>query len=161
MGAAPDSSRKSARIWTNLIKYTSMPRFVAHCLLRIRFRLLPLAVLLLWLSACGKMGDPVPANVILPPTVQDLAVEEVAGRSRLTFTLPRQVEWVEIYRQCDTQVATPRFNLIAQVNPDELDEAAAAGRYAWLDLQRTAACRYALKFVDFRGQRSEYSNFAP
>lgn len=117
---------------------------------------------LILIVACGKVGEPLPPQPVSPPTIQDLSVEVAAGRTRLSFTLPRQVEWVEIYRQCDPRLSADRVDLIARVNPEELKETTTPERFSWTDPQRAGAvCRYRLRFVDAGGFRSAYSNLAP
>ncbi len=121
-----------------------------------------LLALALPLPGCGKVDDPLPAQIQLPRTVQDLEVQTAGARNRLLFTVPRRIEWIEIYRQCDPKTAGDRINLLARVDSDELQEADQPGRYAWVDLDRgVGTCRYAVRFVDSTGLRSEFSNFAP
>jgi hypothetical protein len=39
-------------------------------------------------SGCGKKGDPLPPDVVLPKAAYDLRVEKASGGVRVTWTLP-------------------------------------------------------------------------
>ena len=104
-----------------------------------------------------------PPTVVLPATIQDLEVAQVGRDIQLTFGLPAEdVEWVEIYRQCDPRTPLDRIELIARLGAAELfPSRLRPGRFDYRDRhpQRTD-CRYALRFVDVRNRRSQFSNFA-
>ena len=114
------------------------------------------------LLSCGKVGPPLPPVVIYPDTINDLRVEAGNRGPRLVFRLPsNDVETVEVYRQCSPLVVEERSLLIARLFQDELVEARQVNQFAFEDGDPAgrAGCRYALKFVDSTGFRSEYSNF--
>ncbi len=113
-------------------------------------------------SACAKVGDPLPPVPQPPPTTQSLKVETVGGRALLLFRLPAEdVQWVEIHRQCDLRNPVDRLELLARISWTELRESGEAGVFSWEDRAAGSVnCRYALRFVNERGLRSEFSNLA-
>ncbi len=124
-----------------------------------RFEIL---LLFLILPACGKVAPPLPPQPAPHATIQDLAVDASGARNRLTFSVPARTEWVEVYRQCNPLTSGDRINLAVRLSPDELPPAETRGRFIWQDPKRdVTGCRYALRFVDTTGLRSEFSNFAP
>ena len=115
------------------------------------------------LVSCAKTGDPLPPTVQLPPTINDLEVEREGSIARVGFQVPPQSEWIELFRQCDPRTELDRLQLIVRLAPDELTETDRVDHFQYEDktLPATArACRYTLRFVDSRGQRSDFSNFA-
>lgn len=132
-------------------------RRVPPGLLTLFLAMLPAAV------GCAKMGEPLPPTVVLPDTIRDLEVAQVGRDIQLTFGLPAEdVEWVEIYRQCDPRTPLDRIELIARLGAAELFQSRLhPGRFDYRDRhpERTD-CRYALRFVDVRNRRSQFSNFA-
>ena len=120
-------------------------------------------LLLLLLSGCAKLGDPLPPTVQPPPTINDLEVQREGSIARVRFRVPFQSEWIELFRQCDPRTALDRLQLIVRLAPDELIEADRVDHFQYEDRTLPAdaqACRYTLRFVDNRGQRSDFSNFA-
>ena len=112
--------------------------------------------------ACAKVGDPLPPEPQPPPTTQSLRTETAGGRTVLLFKLPADdVQWVEIHRQCGSRNPADRLALLARLAWTELRESGEAEVFSWED--RAAGlvnCRYALRFVNERGLRSEFSNVA-
>jgi hypothetical protein len=115
------------------------------------------------LVGCGKTGDPLPAQVQLPPTIDDLQVQRLGPNARVLFRVPVGSQWIEIHRQCDPRTALDRIQLIVRLAPDELIESDRVEHFQYQDSGVPAgaqSCRYALRFVDNRGQNSDFSNFA-
>jgi len=120
-------------------------------------------LLLCFLVGCAKTGDPLPPTVQLPPTINDLEVEREGSIARVRFRVPPQSEWIELFRQCDPRTEMDRLQLIVRLAPDELTEAERVDHFQYEDRTLPVvarACRYTLRFVDGRGQRSDFSNFA-
>lgn len=116
----------------------------------------------LGIAGCAKVGDPLPPAPQPPPTTQSLRAEAVGGRTVLQFRIPSQdVQWIEIHRQCDFRTPVERMELLARLSWAELQESDESGVFSWEDRQaKSSDCRYALRFVDERGLRSELSNLA-
>lgn len=115
-------------------------------------------IVLLLTAGCAKVGDPLPQVVQRPATIQNLEVEEQAGRVRFRFTVPERVEWVEFFRQC-APTNTRRSILIGRIHWNELSEGDLPDQF----VQEFATiegpdCRYAIRFVDRWAQSSEFSN---
>lgn len=132
-------------------------------------RPVPLRLMTLWLVmlpaavGCAKMGEPLPPTVVLPATIRDLEVAQVGRDLQLTFGLPAEdIEWVEIYRQCDPRTPLDRIDLIARLGAAELFESRLRpGRFDYRDRNpQRSDCRYTLRFIDVRNRRSQFSNFA-
>ena len=120
-----------------------------------------LTVLGCLLTACAKIGDPLPPQTILPDTVSDLRVIQVGDRFQLMFSLPTsQVREVEIYRLCDSQLAfEEQAELLVGMAPDRLTPYRDTGQFLHQDrLEVNQSCRYGIRFVSRRGGRSPFSN---
>lgn len=122
-----------------------------------------LAGLMLLAGGCAKTGDPLPPRVQLPATINDLQVQREGTEALIRFRVPPGSDWIEIYRQCDPRTETDRMQLIVRLGPDELVESNRMDSFLYRDASLPGSardCRYALRFVDSRGLRSDYSNFA-
>ena len=100
----------------------------------------------------------------LPPTINDLQVERQGSQGVVHFRVPPGSDWIEIYRQCDPRTETDRIELLIRLGPDELVEGRSLDSFIHRDSSLPGSaqqCRYAVRFVDSRGLRSDFSNFAP
>lgn len=120
-------------------------------------------VSLLLLSACAKVADPLPPVVHPPATTQDLRVELRGDTARVYFPLPTpDIEWVEVFRHCNVQAPVSRFTMIARIASNELMPSENANIFVFSDQtsEDKRQCRYAVRFVDRKGQNSDFSNAA-
>ena len=103
-----------------------------------------LASILLLAAACGKKGDPSPPLARGPKAVTDLAVEQEAADTVLTFTYPDRLltgepltdlEAIEVWRVVDpaSALTAPRPPSRAPVGPKTDEAPGAAARRAAMD----------------------------
>ena len=115
----------------------------------------------LFLLSCAKVGEPLPPIVQNPPGIQNLQIEQTPATTRLIFSSPGSgVEWVEVYRHCNPQAPVGRFQVIGHIGQDQLIRHSVPGSFRFEDRSRdrNPLCRYAVRFVDRKGQKSDYSN---
>ncbi len=117
-----------------------------------------------FLSACAKVADPRPPLDQQPGTVQDLRVVQMADQVRMIFSLPAgEIQWIEVYRQCErSSSAVGKIELIVRLPCNQLSSGRKQGEFffEYRPPKPGHSCRYALRFVNGQGRRSELSNFA-
>lgn len=99
----------------------------------------------------------------MPATIQDLQVSRVADRVQVRFSLPSgDIESIEIYRQCDPRNPKGGIHLLAALGRGQLKVTRDPTHFLYQDRigSRTMPCRYAVRFLNRQGTRSEFSNFA-
>jgi len=105
------------------------------------------------------VGDPLPPVIEKPATIQDLDAARRGNQGVIIFSLPQgPVEWVEIYRHCNPLALPGRFQLITRIAEDEFVSAERPGSFRYVVGDRNDSCRYLVRFVDNRGQKSDSSN---
>lgn len=77
----------------------------------------------------------------------------------LVFPVPGyRIEWVEVYKHCNPSAPVGRFQMVARVSQDELKAAADPGTFSFSEREADPVCRYGIRYIDDRGQKSEFSN---
>lgn len=144
-----------------------------------RFRLLPLVVLLVtMLSACGKIGDPLPPIPRAPLIIDDLKVAQEGGRIVLRFPLvrsgqTREIDRVDVYRLIESgtdpaglpvEVFAGRASIIASIPASQIPLTRSAATYVdpleLGSIVRGVRYRYAVRTVNRNGAAADLSNYA-
>ncbi|HLV01298.1 MAG TPA: hypothetical protein VKZ59_08530 [Acidobacteriota bacterium] len=106
--------------------------------------------------SCAKVGDPLPPPVRVPPPPTSVTLIQEGGRFvHLAFSLPSDdIAQVELYRACGTEGFESPLAIFAIDQTTRLPD----GSLRVTDDQpQKATCRYALRLVDSRKNRSGWS----
>jgi fibronectin type 3 domain-containing protein len=125
-------------------------------------------IALLFCSACGKKGDPLPRGLPLPAAISDLTGQVKDGVLFLSFTLPaknmdgseaRDLAGFRIFKTCGSCLGA--FELFKEVRLDEAKGYTIAGDRLYIyddDLNEGFEYGYKVFPVSLKGQRGEASN---
>lgn len=130
-------------------------------MLRRTGRLCGWLVALTFFAACGKVGNPLPPIVQVPPTVDTMdVVQQGAAAILIVFPLPpSSVREVSIFRRCVPPDDNP-LKEILQVGVPDLHAIPGSDRFAVSDPspRLDVPCTYAVQFRNQHGRRSPMSN---
>jgi hypothetical protein len=159
--------------------FCPLPVSLSPCLLfclRLLVSLSP--CLLVSLSACGKIGDPLPPIPRAPLVINELNVTQQGTQLVLSFPLVRnarapKLQRVDVYRLAEgineplgltAETFATRAALIGSLTAEQLPSTTATVTYQDpLDLNgsaRDVRYRYAVRLVNESGQAADFSNYA-
>jgi hypothetical protein len=159
------------------------PRHGSHAGTRLRAFLLTLAAL--YVAHCGKVGPPLPPEVLIPKPVSDLSARQIGNDIKLSWTLPTlnlngtkatSLQRMEIYRQIvPLPSATPAVEEISKqfqgsrimsIDTVHLAAFSEQGQVVFADQfpglnpesLQTSELRYAVKVINKKRQDGGFSN---
>ena len=143
-----------------------------------RFIPLPIILLSVLLTGCGKMGEPLPPIPRAPLIIDELKVEQEGAQLVLSFPLTRtrqsqRIQRIDVYRLIESATDplglpvdsySARAAIIASIPADRIPLSRSTITYADpLDLKaapRDARYRYAVRLINQAGAAADFSNYA-
>jgi len=145
------------------------------------FRFLPLFALLTLLTACGKIGEPLPPIPRTPLIVDELKVAQEGARMVLRFPLvrsrqTREIGRIDVYRLVESgtdpaglpvEVFASRASIIASIPADQIPLNRSTATFVDPleplepnSIIRGVRYRYAIRIVNLNGAAADLSNYA-
>ncbi|HXK58277.1 MAG TPA: hypothetical protein PLP42_00145 [Acidobacteriota bacterium] len=118
-----------------------------------------LILLLLVLTSCAKVAEPLPPMVRIPQATQELRLVQAGTTARLLFPLPSpEIETVLIYRQCGiVRSWSEDLDPLARVEVENL-KTESPGIFTFVDTAPQPGCKYAIRYVNDQRRVSPFSN---